>query len=251
MKYLYKYRPFNKHTIKIVLNNEIYFSNPKDFNDPFDCQIVLDFSESKKDWAEIIRNKLKEENPRIPDEKIDSLIQYYFKSINTDKEVEEKFHKIRDELMKNISMYCLSEVNNDILMFSHYADSHKGICLEFDASGGTIFSKALRVNYVNVYPKVKFTKSNFYEQGKTMLLTKFDTWSHEKEWRIVNFKTGSGIRRFPPEKLTGIILGCQFPDSELDFIFKILKSRMQKINLYQAKKVKYKFLLNIEPINIT
>jgi hypothetical protein len=35
----------------------------------------------------------------------------------------------------SVGIYCVSTNYDDVLMWSHYADSHKGICLEFDGFG--------------------------------------------------------------------------------------------------------------------
>lgn len=38
---------------------------------------------------------------------------------------------LRKEIYSKHKIYCLSEVNDSLLMWSHYSDSHKGFCLEF------------------------------------------------------------------------------------------------------------------------
>jgi len=43
---------------------------------------------------------------------------------------------IENDLLQNLSfqrekIFCLSAINNNLLMWSHYADSHKGFCIEF------------------------------------------------------------------------------------------------------------------------
>ena len=41
---------------------------------------------------------------------------------------------IQEYLINNIGIFSLSKVPDNILMWSHYADSHKGIVLEFDSN---------------------------------------------------------------------------------------------------------------------
>jgi len=42
---VYKYRDWKNHFHKrLLLNNEIYLSSPKDFNDPFDCRITENYN---------------------------------------------------------------------------------------------------------------------------------------------------------------------------------------------------------------
>jgi len=39
----------------------------------------------------------------------------------------------------NAGITCFSKVRDDILMWAHYADKHKGLCFEFDGSDNCIF----------------------------------------------------------------------------------------------------------------
>jgi hypothetical protein len=39
---LYHYQPFHTDRLQqTVLHNQIYFSNPRDFNDPWDCRPII------------------------------------------------------------------------------------------------------------------------------------------------------------------------------------------------------------------
>ncbi len=40
-QFLYKYKS-QQYLKSLQVNNELWFSSPQDFNDPFDCQITLD-----------------------------------------------------------------------------------------------------------------------------------------------------------------------------------------------------------------
>jgi len=37
-QYIYKYMPISEFTIRSLINNELYFNNPYNFNDPLDCK---------------------------------------------------------------------------------------------------------------------------------------------------------------------------------------------------------------------
>jgi len=49
-------------------------------------------------------------------------------------------------------LYCLTPDPCSTLMWSHYADNHRGICLEFDTTN-PLFSDALEVAYRSEYPR--------------------------------------------------------------------------------------------------
>ncbi len=71
---LYKYRPLyltgeselrqpHPHTASIFIKSEIYFSAPSSFNDPYDCNLKLQFEgSSDKDWHEYL-DLVMAENP--------------------------------------------------------------------------------------------------------------------------------------------------------------------------------------------
>lgn len=37
-----------------------------------------------------------------------------------------------DEILNGFAYYCMAKKPDNILMWSHYADSHKGVCFRFD-----------------------------------------------------------------------------------------------------------------------
>lgn len=43
-----------------------------------------------------------------------------------------ELNRLVDKFFKNSYVTCFSETNDNFLMWSHYASSHKGVCLEFD-----------------------------------------------------------------------------------------------------------------------
>lgn len=90
---------------------------------------------------------------------------------------------------RNTSLvFCGSEVNNDILMWSHYANCHKGVCIGFrlptiDVEWGGI---TLKVNYTeSIIPK-KFYTAGQTERANALfywIFTKAMCWGYEKEIR--------------------------------------------------------------------
>ena len=48
-QFLFKYRADNSFTEKIISDNELYFSNPRIFNDPYDCNTLINTTTSLDD----------------------------------------------------------------------------------------------------------------------------------------------------------------------------------------------------------
>lgn len=140
---------------------------------------------------------------------------------------------------------------DDILMWSHYTDGHKGLCLEFDPTKEiTLFGQALKVRYSYDYPSVNIINIGEPEEFRKALLTKSKHWEYEQEWRIVKPKDegGQGIHRFQPELLTGVILGALISPEDKDKVLNWVKNYPTNITLYQAKISRTKYQLDIEPI---
>lgn len=93
----------------------------------------------------------------------------------------------------NKSIYrfaCFTETNLNLPMWTHYADNHSGICLEYDITN--LKSKKLKKNLfpvfytdklpdkcISPYRNLAFT---FYYN---ILIHKLSDWSYEKEWRLL------------------------------------------------------------------
>jgi hypothetical protein len=165
----------------------------------------------------------------------------------------ERLQKVYENFMIVTGIYCLSKIMDDILMWSHYSDSHKGLCLEFDTTKEImLFGQAFKVNYSNEYPsidviKIAVGKGNEYRKA---VLTKSKHWEYEQEWRILKPKSlgGPGKHRFPPELLTGVILGALISPEDKDKVLNWVKNFPTKIALFQAKINRTKYQLDIESI---
>ncbi|WP_165595557.1 DUF2971 domain-containing protein [Methylovorus sp. MM2] len=107
----------------------------------------------------------------------------------SDKNIRKSFITLRTELAKSFGIICMSEKMSNPLLWSHYTDKHKGLCLAFD------FSKSpqdllLPVNYLDQrIPMDKNKLRHFLTKAsipETMekLLAKFSDWRYEKEVRF-------------------------------------------------------------------
>src|SRR5262245_50550688 len=86
----------------------------------------------------------------------------------------------RDDLNKTHGLICFSAKYSNPVLWSHYADNHKGICLEFDVAED-IYVKA--VTYIK--NRLPFPESELDEKlTAQMLFTKFDAWQYEEEVRV-------------------------------------------------------------------
>ncbi|NTF06844.1 DUF2971 domain-containing protein [Agrobacterium rubi] len=95
-----------------------------------------------------------------------------------------------EELQKKLSslsgIICLSQTWKEPLMWGHYADSHKGVCLGFEIQPG----QYKPIKYVSQRPTLasfgKRSIAKLSEQDREIIaFNKFEQWSYEKEWRRI------------------------------------------------------------------
>lgn len=96
------------------------------------------------------------------------------------------------------AVICFCENNNNMLMWSHYADSHKGICVGYDFSkfDNLFKSKEIKlkrlqnVNYthtnnIDINVLNNPNDSDFWAELNKLFYTKSTDWAYENEWRVI------------------------------------------------------------------
>ena len=113
----------------------------------------------------------------------------------------------------HVGTLSLSGTCSDMLMWSFYADWHRGICVGFLPSKECpFFARFKQVQYF----EDRVAQDRFLETGLTadldQRLFKSHRWAHEQEWRII-LPGASGLRiEYPREALSRIILGAEITD---------------------------------------
>ena len=137
---------------------------------------------------------------------------------------------------------ALTEYNDDILMWSHYADRHRGICIEFrplKEEHDNFYHQALEVIYPkdNNPPKLNFYKyrNNPEKWIVKCLTTKANHWEYEGEWRIIDVTKGPGKSSIPEGVIASVILGCRIEKNDRDLIMKLASVYPTPITIYKAK----------------
>jgi hypothetical protein len=133
-------------------------------------------------------------------------------------------------------------------MWSHYSDSHKGICLQFRADEkNTFFWEALKVKYQEDYPVVNTMELQETREMFKAFLLKSNHWVYEQERRILKYarKSNQGIYKFEPDLLTGIILGVNIESDDEVKVRKWVANHSTPIKIHKAQLSKDKFKLEI------
>lgn len=216
---IYKYMSFR----------EIYFRNFMlkasrygEFNDPFD--LVL--GEYGMSLTEV---DAKEFYDMMPEHY--KTLDYY----------QETYLDIQAGARASIAIICFSETFEDILMWSHYADNHAGLCIGYDVECD-FFNSMYSCSYSQNVGKLKPVT---YSGERPQFITpcelvndtshwfrKAECWSYEKEHRILlPIDKASVIEldhdsvlgyKIDPVNIREIIFGCKMESEHKNFIHKEL-----------------------------
>jgi hypothetical protein len=241
---LYRYTPFKEERIaRLILHSEIYFTSPSRFNDPFDCCVAsLSFTDESIKKFFVPRRP-----PFISEEKSVKIIEGNMRGIKH--KCQETLKDLEKKIFEENSLLCFSKINDDILMFSHYADKHRGLCFEFTLPDDNVF-KPQEVKYQEAYPSLSFSldKEALEQMAEIMLATKASFWRYEAEYRSIRI-TPEGIVKFPADYLTGIILGCLIDDEAKKTVIEMVQRRPVALKIYQAVPNKTKYALDLLPVS--
>ena len=169
-EYFYLYLSLDHFGLKklaTLLQGKLPLAGVRRFNDPFDTKLSFDHSNHNPEFAPEDRRAIEEHGWRK------EAVQWI------------QQQQLEQDWQKKYTGCCFSERRDSLLMWAHYADSHKGICLQFKYDSaklpaGSLFKK---MHYSTHYPKLDAAR--IVELEQTLLLTKSTDWMYEKEWRFV------------------------------------------------------------------
>jgi len=217
---IYKYFSVTEYTLKNLMENKICFNSIENFNDPFEGygKFTIDVGRGGKE---------------------------YFDSINMG-DIEEKFarnlgERLQEAVNQKKRILCLTEDYNNPLMWAHYADSHKGFCVEYrQADLEKLNVELKRVEYCERPDQIdlsaldnKFGNEEMKKVEK-LLFCKSKEWSYEKEWRALLTVDKASIDKkyiLKPCPPCSIYLGVKMNDYCRDFFVTLCEEK--KIPVYR------------------
>ncbi len=227
---LFRYCPIDKHSISSLVKGILWLAKPRSFNDPFDTLSVFKPSFSDADIAahlnECARSKGEPEN-------------YTVDNVHDERQKMIEALSWMQEAIRTCGVASLSATPFEVLMWSHYADNHRGICIEYERTpnndlGG---SACRRVEYSNRRPITE--DLSFFEDPvgfmNKILYTKAPCWRYELEWRLVFFSKEPGelVREKSTDaRVRSITFGIRASRSDIETVLALLKE-MPDIPLYQ------------------
>ncbi|MEO6739620.1 MAG: DUF2971 domain-containing protein [Chthoniobacteraceae bacterium] len=162
-------------------------------------------------------------------------------------------------------IFCVCAELRNLLLWAHYADSHKGVAFELDgtAEEGIPLSCAEPVVYSRTPPGMHTRRewidaslgliplADGMDVWKRQVLTKGRAWSYEKEWRIVGHQregedAGFEDSPFDPKIVTKIFLGCRMNSGNRAAILRLASKAFEHVEIYEAKQSPTSFKLSFQ-----
>jgi len=295
---LYKYTTTGNG--KNILNNlEIRFTQPNALNDVFEMfpNIMGEIPEImlKKIYKELEKSgyvdslwKIAEDNlyktvkdkfpfltKRISDFLLNVVFKNHFSKGRTIEEllidkIKSEPNEFKEKLIREflnvlnsyVGVLSLSKGNNINLMWSNYADSHRGLILCFDENH-QYFKDCNEIRYVKNRSTLNFNDlipTGKNQDIKEIFMQKGLEWQYEKEVRKFQFLSnnkriledtdsyGYPICLFdiPKDTIKGVIFGCKISEKEKEEVKSIIYSKKYDIKFMQAKLSQEEFKLIIE-----
>lgn len=240
--YLFKYRDTGQNTKKIFSQSKLWFSPPPLFNDPFDCQLAIDTTCTKQE----LQTFLKRNNEHYSRADIRRYSEIYHKNPALLRRV---INDAARESLDNTGICCFGPDETNILMWSHYSESHKGLCLKFDVlADPELFILPFKVEYKDDYPKINHIKNTAGDSVKKIIETKSKAWEYENEWRVMKFMD-AGLHAFDKRALVEVVFGCKASNIFIDEIVRLAQdNNFNHLVFKKARPSKSRFSISIKSL---
>lgn len=242
-KHLYRYTslnpedPYSVDQLKqVLIESLLWLSSPADFNDPFDMSAHVVFDGSGPQKRAALTTKFKEMTlPTTWKKRNQRINELLTKPEETLQYIRSVFRKALQEA----GVCCFTTDPTNLLMWSHYADNHKGLVLEFDpAQDPDVLTGPVKVSYSDDYPVINWLNDTKSQLQKTML-QKAKVWEYEKEWRLIHPDGSRTHQCFKHAGLTAVVMGCRVTEATKAKLHELLDERERcgypAVRLYQAE----------------
>jgi len=224
-KRIYKYRQVCPYHINNLETDTVWLSSPESFNDPYDCWLTLadnlvsTLIERRLLDAFVKANKLQTvlppaqiEEAKNSLEPLKTLAGYLPSSSAAAIKLKQKAENYSisaeglangvvstlQEWRKMVKLCSFSAIKDSLLMWGHYADNHRGFCLEYDLEALNADHSFRKNLYPVVYSHQLYGLRQYAEKlvapdrqefcpmlPLLAMIHKFHGWKYEEEWRMI------------------------------------------------------------------
>jgi hypothetical protein len=255
---LYHWQRFNAdRLIPILRTGRLYCSSPEQFNDPWDCELAFDVPSLEDpevrrrhaDWAVGLTMRRAPMSMADAERMRQTLINDQARAAEL---VTQIAVATSADIANRYRVYCLGPDPTNLLMWSHYAEDHMGIALEFTLRNDVMCS-ALECQYHDELPLFPIDGGDD-EQHLTVLLAKSRVWKYEQEFRLVTQEraaantqgtlfTEGGLLKLPKGALTAIVVGCKGDTADVQ---RLVDEHAKGLPVKRAVRVAHRYEVTIE-----
>lgn len=215
-----------------ISSETLWFSTPKNLNDPMDIDHPLDDlmrgnggdSPLLRSMAKLMYAPEQEKYPReLITQDLRQHIQHWSENGGHSLDVCREF---RERLLQ-LGVACFTPNWDSPPMWAHYAENWKGFAIEYCVRQmGMVCANEnsllwqFWVNYGSSIQQTSLSEllCSPYEAVSRILSAKTLPWSYEKEWRLIHLGGGDQAVRIPSGmQMTGIVLGPKSPCEQSKF----------------------------------
>lgn len=234
--------PFTEGSIRelrtTLVDSLLWMSSPMDFNDPFDTWVSWKIVGTADDVRAKMTRLAEGMGELSPQERATGVERAVAAS------PEQRLEILRASFAVQRQRFGVCSFGSDpreVLMWSHYAGSHAGVCLQFEtARDPGVFARALPVSYVESSPVVNWLNDDALQAVGESFTRKHARWRYEGEHRIIQRESGRRYIRFRPDALTGIVFGCKADGDVKRAVAKLLTERRERgfprVKLYYSRQ---------------
>jgi hypothetical protein len=248
---LYKYLPCDRYNADIILCNQLRFTRPKSFNDPFDCRFHIVFDGTPVETKTFLIEGTVSNHPEWSKKRVETWVDQILQTDVYEKTIANFSQLYVEKELERLEVLCLSRKRDDILMWSHYAEQHTGICLGFDTKKWPILQDhAKHINYQDKYPRVNALGPRRESAVQDIVFRKSTRWCYEEEWRVVRAATESQQYIFPPEALVEVIFGYRVSSRDMKMVIIMAYRSSCDPTFWKTAPSDDRYELEVKPLEI-
>lgn len=279
-KRIYKYRCDGTYSRANLKTNTVWMASPDTYNDPYDCS----FSVAEDEVVAALKMNMLWEFAKVYKFRNDQVIAAVDKALSSGldplaclaasiaeakgvgpagnpPQAAEFFPLIAPKMIadtvgvlrewRKITKVCsFSAVKDSILMWGHYAQNHKGFCVEYDLECLHADDGLRKILYPVIYSPLLYDLTVFakklvgpnrndFNPSSPLLgvLHKFEGWNYEQEWRAVTYTPGvTGDYNWTVPTPSRVFLGAKMEAKNAEEIAAICASKgMEVCRMVMAK----------------
>lgn len=206
------------HIDDLLINGKLYHAKPAQLNDPFECQPHYQWPTNAKDAAALRRHLINiiRREAGVSYMEAQRIIGAQMSNPSSTSQL---LKQGGIETFGELRICSFASAPDNLLMWSHYGDSHRGYCLEFDTQWLPL-AMAYKVQYSNQYPVAVYPPYQDIRNVQPALIKSPD-WAYEEEYRTIlvpssakSLPNDGESYYLPAECLAGLYFGVNTTEND-------------------------------------